>query len=289
MKRILFTFLLLSFFSFSHAQFDWVSANNGLPDECAPNDMAVSENGDIYAIINRTGGYNATLYKSVNDGQTWILVNTNGLPDGQWANSIIIKDNTMFVGTGMCGEDLYRSVDFGHNWIPSNSGLPDESAPNGFAVSDNGDIYTIINRSGGYNASLYKSVNDGQTWILVNTNGLPDGQWASSIIIKNDLMFVGTGMCGDDLYRSDVLTLIENKVENHLNVFPNPTSSQLTIEIEQELINTCYTLCDQYGRVVQQGVFENTEHSISVEHLSPGFYFLQVENQPGLTKKIVIQ
>ncbi len=265
---------------------DWIPSNTGLPANTSINDFTIDGNGIIYIAANSDAS--GKVFKSIDNGENWNLINTNGLPDLYSSNSILAINEKILLGTGSFGEDIYVSTDDGYSWNPSNTGLPSGSSVNDFDCDDNGDIYIMVNSN--QTGFIHKSENGGELWSIITTNGLPS-QWSSNCaLINEDVMFLSTGSFGNDLYKSAIITSIENQTESlFLKLYPNPTSTQLTLETEQELINTNYTLADQYGRVVLRGVFENTEHSISVEHLSPGVYFLQVENQPGLMQKIVIQ
>jgi hypothetical protein len=189
-------FLLLS--SNCLSQINWTASNSGLSSNSYVNDFALSSNGDIYIIVNSGG--QGQLLKSINNGISWVVVTTQGLPLGGWAGSLFIKDNKIFLGTGGLGSYLYTSTDGGQNWIASNSGLPLSSYVNDFGITNNGDVFTIINSNQqGY---LYKSTDNGATWIKQIVNGLPIGGWANSFFIKNNKMFIGTGNLGTQIYSS---------------------------------------------------------------------------------------
>jgi hypothetical protein len=59
-------------------------------------------------------------------------------------------------------------------------------------------------------------------------------------------------------------------------VYPNPTSSEITISSEK-FSNEAYTLCDQMGRIVGSGKLTGTTTNISLSSLSKGIYLLKVE------------
>jgi ELWxxDGT repeat protein len=59
-------------------------------------------------------------------------------------------------------------------------------------------------------------------------------------------------------------------------VYPNPTSSEITITSDK-FTNEPYTLYDQMGRVVGSGTLAGTNTTISLSTLSKGIYILKVE------------
>ena len=70
---------------------------------------------------------------------------------------------------------------------------------------------------------------------------------------------------------------IEEKPLDEITLFPNPTNDQLTIRRSvNSLGHHSYVIQDSYGRKVLEGSFEDNEETLSVAHLAPGLYQLQV-------------
>jgi hypothetical protein len=67
-----------------------------------------------------------------------------------------------------------------------------------------------------------------------------------------------------------------SKEKKQFILYPNPTSSEITISSEK-FSNEAYTLCDQMGRVVCSGKLTGTTTNISLSSLSKGIYLLKVE------------
>ena len=67
-----------------------------------------------------------------------------------------------------------------------------------------------------------------------------------------------------------------SKGKKQFILYPNPTSSEITITSEK-FSNEAYTLCDQMGRVVGSGKLSGTNTTISLSSLSNGIYLLKVE------------
>ena len=192
--------LLLTFINYScMAQNNWNASNIGLPANAYVNAFAQVSSGDIYVAINSNG--QGQLLKSTDNGSSWSIITTAGLPTGGWAGSLFVKGGTMFLGSESLGSFLYTSNDNGQNWSASNNGLPANAYVNEFAQSSNGDIYIVVNSNG--QGQLLKSTDNGSSWSIVTTNGLPSGAWAASLFIKGNLMFIGTGALGSFLYSSN--------------------------------------------------------------------------------------
>lgn len=67
-----------------------------------------------------------------------------------------------------------------------------------------------------------------------------------------------------------------SKGKKQFILYPNPTSSEITITSEK-FSNEAYTLCDQMGRVVGSGKLSGTTTNISLSSLSKGIYLFKVE------------
>ena len=67
-----------------------------------------------------------------------------------------------------------------------------------------------------------------------------------------------------------------SKGKKQFILYPNPTSSEITITSEK-FSNESYTICDQMGRVVGSGKLSGTITTISLSSLSKGIYLLKVE------------
>jgi hypothetical protein len=71
---------------------------------------------------------------------------------------------------------------------------------------------------------------------------------------------------------------IEEQNQLQLLVYPNPTSSTLTIENLQGLISN-FVVVDASGREVLSGKLEGETNSISIAHLSIGKYTITFEQK----------
>jgi hypothetical protein len=85
---------------------------------------------------------------------------------------------------------------------------------------------------------------------------------------------------------------IENPtLSNAINMYPNPVTHTLLLDIHQNTTLESYTIIDNLGKVlVQQDLaFKKNNLSIDVSNLSDGFYNLIIESESGKTIKKFIK
>jgi len=87
------------------------------------------------------------------------------------------------------------------------------------------------------------------------------------------------------------ITTSEKSLKSQINVsgylFPNPSTDKITLKLLTELNGTDYMIYDQQSRLVLKGRIKGSETCISLEHLMPGYYFLQYGDQDLQTIKLL--
>lgn len=63
-----------------------------------------------------------------------------------------------------------------------------------------------------------------------------------------------------------------------VRVYPNPTLSQLSIEIPLDFVNLNFKVMDLAGKKILMGKFNAISNSIDVQAISSGAYFFEMEN-----------
>ncbi|MDD2413307.1 MAG: T9SS type A sorting domain-containing protein, partial [Bacteroidales bacterium] len=134
------------------------------------------------------------------------------------------------------------------------------------------------------------TTNAGYTWDLQATgiNGNYDN--------LNDIFFVdaNTGFTVGNNGRTLKTTnggvgITENTVENQINVFPNPASDLLTLNIDNknngDLTINIYNLI---GMLVKTEVLNQNQNQISLESLNNGVYMLEVKSKEWTKKQKLI-
>ena len=172
----------------------WLAKRNGFPDIdnwslTAPvSAMAIDPaHPDIlYAGTGRSSLVNqgqGTIYKSVNGGENWFVVNTapSAIDSSAIINSIAIdplNTSVLYIGTD---KGLYKSTDSGTNWTAKHDGLPayaDATMPYACEVVVNPHspeiLYVTVRSKPSTNpwqGGVYKSTDGGEQW-TAKCNGL---------------------------------------------------------------------------------------------------------------------
>jgi len=101
--------------------------------------------------------------------------------------------------------------------------------------------------------------------------------------------------CDDNVYINDLLTSIENPIDNELsvNIYPNPSSDNVTISIGAEE-NTTYnvSLYNNIGQVaLDNKSISNGQISFSVRDYPNGIYYYQITSNNNKVKsgKLIVQ
>ena len=100
---------------------------------------------------------------------------------------------------------------------------------------------------------------------------------------------LGTGQSTTDNLLN-ILGVPDNEIEGNLEVFPNPTSSIITV-MNGRYAHLEYQFFNMLGQQILAGSLSNTMNEIQVDQLSEGIYFLHLidrESNADITKKIII-
>jgi len=123
-------------------------------------------------------------------------------------------------------------------------------------------------------------------------NGYEFVSWTEdSIIVSTELCltFTVTQSCtlvANFIQTTDVIDITEISA---VNIYPNPTTGELTIDNGQLTINSV-EIIDIYGRKLSSHhlIVLSSHHRIDISHLQLGIYFVRVLTEKGaITKKIL--
>jgi hypothetical protein len=154
-----------------------------------------------------------------------------------------------------------------------------------FHISDNGQLsFGQI----GENGNLLWTIKDDKNYLLCDTVGK---QWARSfwnMTSEGDTLVFTTSIGGDDyigdephkisltpVLKTNGISMTNNQ---QFQVYPNPTSSTITVKTEQP--TTQIQVLNLAGQVLK--TFTQTNNQINVSDLTPGVYLLQVTGQDGI-------
>lgn len=135
--------------------------------------------------------------------QSWSPVTGNDSPNlggNSWTTQFTAGDNTIWLPVGYSG--LYKSMDFGSTWTPSNTGIDGRYIP--IIGIENGNtssykIYALSRHHG-----LYVSASGGTNFKKISTVGI-DGTDFGAFSISGSRLLIGTRDCpqGCGIYYSD--------------------------------------------------------------------------------------
>ncbi len=177
----------------------WEKANKGLPQvlhsripEVAGLAVTGEEAQIIYAVLYESG--KGKIYKSTNGGKSWKGLKAPNFSSLYSIEASGAKGKEVYITTN---SGLHRSLDGGENWRSLESGLPREADTrllSLISLSEGKDILylTVSSLSGG--SQLYRSLDKGDNWTLVN----PYPQDVSALLAErgNERIYAGTFATG---------------------------------------------------------------------------------------------
>jgi photosystem II stability/assembly factor-like uncharacterized protein len=136
--------------------------------------------------LNPNGVYIGTgsgLFYSNDQGNNWKKIESELIRDFVVSGLGFNQNNELFAYVMPNSKDdsnsnnqngyIIKSDKSGQNWIKTDGQIPDVKAAWKFASGQNGEIYTIVTQQISQNdiaSSIYKSIDNGNTWILEGTN-----------------------------------------------------------------------------------------------------------------------
>ena len=143
-----------------------------------------------------TGG-RGEIYKSMDGGTSWTLLNKTVLPKAVIYGIIIdpqspLSSRTILAGTG---NGVYKSTDGGNSWQVSNTGLPFQDIKRMDSLYSGGKltVYVLLYSKQKNRVEVYKSLDNGATWINA-TGNLPNGPFTELVINPDNSETVYAGI-----------------------------------------------------------------------------------------------
>jgi hypothetical protein len=291
----------------------WVSKISGLTNLLGSGILKV---GTRLFYVGPTG-----VFISTDQGDNW---NAAGLPTTDIRCITAIND-TLFVGTN--GAGIYKSIDWGVNWVTVNNGLGASvnfraleskgnilfaGGPTGTGVyrsTDFGTNWTLLggglasgsyrgfaNNSqlivaGSFGGGVFYSTDDGNNWTTINT-GLTD-LTIFDLELNDNYIIAATNTQGVFRFALSNLSLstgiTDLDVKNAISLFPNPTTNQINVKADYKLFGTAYIVYDNLGKSVFSGIINNENTLIEMENLPGGIYMLSVGNSSKQIIEIIKQ
>jgi photosystem II stability/assembly factor-like uncharacterized protein len=241
----------------------WTQINNGFlvpSPTLIVKSFAINSSGIFVSIY----AYGAGIYYSDDDGATWTISN----PFLNGPISMVADENDIFAANGY---DIYHSGDNGTNWAKKDSGFTNFEQVNSLAISGN----NVFAGTGG--GGVFRLSDNGDIWKPKN-EGLTS-LWVSLVATTDEFIFAGTS---DGLYRrplSDITGIETHELENTFVLFPNPATTTLTVNCGFLIEQNCeLKITNTFGQLVYNSAIQNPQSAIDVSSLSPGIYFLTLDN-----------
>ena len=85
------------------------------------------------------------------------------------------------------------------------------------------------------------------------------------------------------------ITQVNFDKKSFVSVFPNPTSNNLFINVSNDYEGASVKFTDELGReVISQNISASNINTINTESLSPGIYYVMIDNGSGEVNKTKI-
>lgn len=227
----------------------------------------------------------AKVLKSTDGGSTFAIM--EGLPDRFCKDIAISSENDSIVFLTFSGfgtNHVYKTINAGVEWIVSDAGLPDLPTNTVF-VNPNISNHVYI----GNDLGVYVSIDAGETWEIFS-EALPEAIMVMDINHSPANNNIRIATHGHGIYQRELLdesVAIHEEISNGINlqVFPNPTTSLITIKgnVVNYYDNLSITVFDNSGRIVFEkkelhplSNFLNT--TINIDQLAAGNYIFTLQN-----------
>jgi Secretion system C-terminal sorting domain len=291
----------------------WVSKSSGLTDLRGSGILSV---GLRLFFVSPTG-----VFMSTNQGDSWSPAGLS-MTDIRCIASI---NDTLFVGTN--GAGIYKSMDWGINWVSINNGLNGSTnframeskgntlfaaGPTGtgvFRSIDFGTNWTLLGGglasgsyrgfasnsqlivAGSFGGGVFYSTDDGNNWTTINT-GLTD-LTIFDLELNDNYIIAATNTQGVFRFALSNLSLSssisEFDVKYAISIFPNPTTNLINLKADNQLIGTTYTVYDHSGTAILTGKVTSDNTIIELGNLPGGAYMVSVGDSVKQTLKVAKQ
>ncbi|NOQ74252.1 MAG: T9SS type A sorting domain-containing protein [Crocinitomix sp.] len=286
----------------------WVETQKLTPADAEENiqfGIAVSISGERAIVGARQDSddalYSGSAYIFELAGDTWVEVEKLTASDAaavdEFANSVCISGDRAIIGSRYNDDDgddsgsAYIFELVGDTWVETQKLTASDATTNdyfGFSVSIFGDRAIVgayqNDDSGSNSGSAYIFNKVGDTWVEIEKITASDAAagdaFGLSVSISSDQAIIGAWRASEDdrgaAYIFEDSSLGIDKLDfNNITVFPNPTSDQVTIELEGEFT---YSLLALNGKILSTTKAVNRV-SLDLSEFATGIYFLEIQSE----------
>jgi hypothetical protein len=284
--------------------------------------VSLSSDGSIVAIgaiynsnSNGEGSGHVRIYKNNNGNWEQVGADIDGEARGDYSgSSVSLSSDGLIVAIGATGNSSNNYLISGHVRIyKNNNGIWEQVGTdiNGEATGDNsgrsvslsseGSIVAIgtpgndnYNGEGSGHVRIYKNNNGNWEQVGVDINGERAGDSSGSSVSlssEGSVVVIGSKRNNDNgnlsgqvrVYNLSKVLSKDNFNINNFNIYPNPASSNLTIQLENSIlirVNIYNTL--------SQLIKTKTSSLINIENLKSGIYYVEIITNKGKSSKKLI-
>jgi hypothetical protein len=94
----------------------------------------------------------------------------------------------------------------------------------------------------------------------------------------------GYGVSRSNIANNGLAELSEIYPVRTFTLFPNPTSDNISLHVQEDLIGKEFFVMDAFGRLLNKGTIEVVDQSISLNDIAKGNYYLRVNDSPQVVK-----
>lgn len=269
-------------------------------------------------------GEGSNVIKTTDGGSTWSSISSTITSSSKWNSMHVFSQNKIVVGGNY--QNIGYTSDGGNNWRESNEGslegticcmitdLSFVSITVGYGHSNKGDIIKTIDggdswsivdstasttQNGGMhfidenngwlvNSSSWRTRDGGLTW---STETSTATETINDVHIINSSNGIAVGRKGTIVRLSSGSNGIDKTLgKANINLYPNPTSKKLTIEIKN-IIGVTLKVINTLGTELHSEAVTSGTQSLDVSSWSAGIYFLQILNGTNIVdiRKIVVK
>lgn len=248
--------------------------------------------GNKFQFLSDEIGYMMTpsqgLFRTENGGEDWIILDT------YYSVFQFLDENVGF----LYSEGLYKTTDGGYNFEFLGGEFGD-----GFSYfyveNENttwGILEGLLNGDGSTRGIMKITYSESEHYLYVEDIWFEDDTTLNMESIhfadENTGYIVGYKNWKTTIWKNNTgintMNTNEPTAINEIMVYPNPASTEITIEIQNNK-NSLITLTDMTGKQVYSGDFHGTKMSLNVERYAKGIYILTVfSRQHTYFKKIII-
>lgn len=191
---------------------------------------------------------------------------------GAPGESVTVKAGASIIEPLKIHSGIYfrMNIDIG---AQANSGVAMKAIGN-VGVSDSTSVFTLVNRNNRANPFLITTDANAEVWVCIGT----DSGYESTTTLYYNLI---------KLTFSTVSGLQDPNRLSKISIYPNPSSNQIKVKINQDLVGQSYIISDEVGRQMLTGEFNSEISVVDINKLPIGIYFLKTGKQESQIIKVI--